>query len=266
MTAVLGEGRAQGVGGRLAGKVCIVTGAASGLGAGGARRFAAEGATIVAADLDEDGAAAVAQQIEAVGGVARADAVDVTDAAALAALVERTLSAHGRIDVLWNNAGIGIRPTPAEDVDDATYHRIAAVNMFGVFAGCRAVIPSMKRQGRGVILNTASTAAVRPRPLLNVYNASKGFVLTLTKTLAIELAPHGIRVNAINPVMAETPMLDVFTGDRTVEDTRRAVVETIPLGRMSTPDDVAAAAVYLASDEAAMVTGSALDVDGGRDI
>jgi len=251
---------------RLGGKVAIVTGAASGFGAGIARLFAEHGAAVVLADVNGDGAKAVAAEIVRDGGEARPEVVDVTSREDLDAVVRRTTDEHGRLDVMVNNAGIPMRPTPLEDVDDATYERLASINMYGVFAGCRAAIPAMKQQGAGVILNMASTAAIRPRPGLSVYNATKAFVLNLTKTLALELAPHGIRVNALNPVMGDTPMLSTFSGDRDPEEARKAFEATVPLGRLSTPTDVAWAALFLASDEAAMVTGHALDVDGGRDI
>ena len=255
------------VGGRLEGKVAIITGAASGFGEGTARRFAAEGARVVLADRNGEGAELVAKELCEAGHEALAQTVDVAEDADVRALVAGTVQRHGRIDVMFNNAGVAIEPTPLEDVTDDAFSVIAAVNMYGVFAGCRAVIPVMKAQGSGVILNMASTAAVRPRPLLSVYNASKGFVLTLTKTLALELAPHGVRVNAINPVMGQTGMLKVFTGSDGLDNERRAaVVDTIPLGRMSTPEDIAWAATYLASDEAALVTGIGLEVDGGRDV
>ena len=253
--------------GRLRDKVAVVTGAASGFGEGTARRFAAEGAAVVVADCNGEGAELVAKELRAAGHRAVAETVDVAVDDEVRALLDRAVERHGRIDVLFNNAGVGMEPTPLEDVTDEVFRRIAEVNMFGVLAGCRAVIPIMKAQGSGVILNMASTAAVRPRPLLNVYNASKAFVLTLTKTLALELAPYGVRVNAINPVMGETAMLKVFTGVEELDNERRAaVVGTIPLGRLSTPDDIAWAATYLASDEASLVTGIGLEVDGGRDV
>ena len=251
---------------RLQDKVAIVTGAASGFGEGITRLFAGEGAKVVAADIDGDGAQRLAKELTDGGRDVRAEAVDVTSGSDLQGAVDRTVEALGRVDILVNNAGIGQSATPFEDVDDALFERLTAVNMYGVFAGCRAVVPVMKRQGKGAIINTASTAAVRPRPLLNVYNASKGFVLTLTKSLAIELAPANIRVNALNPVISETGMYETFVGSRDPEEARAAFLSTIPLGRMSTPEDVGWAAVYLASDEASMITGMAIDVDGGRDI
>jgi 3-oxoacyl-[acyl-carrier protein] reductase len=253
--------------GRLAGKTAIVTGAAAGFGEGIARRFCGEGARVLLADVNGETAEIVAKELREAGHDAVAAAVDVTVDADLRAAVQRAVDLWGRVDVMVNNAGIAQEPTPIEDATDELFQRLVAVNMYGVFAGCRAVVPVMKAQGGGVIITTASTAAVRPRPLLNLYNASKAFALNLTKTLALELAPHRIRVNAINPVMGETAMLKVFTGEAHMGDERRAqVVSTIPLGRMSTPDDIAWAAVYLASDEASLVTGHGLEVDGGRDV
>ncbi|MBY5160965.1 glucose 1-dehydrogenase [Salsipaludibacter albus] len=252
--------------GRLEGKVAIITGSGAGFGAGAARLFAEQGATVVVADIDGDSAKAVADEITGVGGRARPEIVDVTRTADLEAMVARTVDEYGQLDIMFNNAGIPMSPTPIEETTDELYERIARINMYGVFAGCRAVVPAMKRQGGGVILNTASTAAVRPRPGLGIYNASKSFALNLTKTLALELAPHNIRVNAINPVMGDTGMLGAFSGDRDPVEARKAFEATIPLGRLSTPQDIAWAAVYLASDEAAMVTGIGLDVDGGRDV
>ncbi len=252
--------------GRLEDKIAIITGAGAGFGAGSARLFASQGATVVVVDINGDGAKSVVDEISGDGGVARAEVADVTRREDIEGVVARTVDEFGRVDVMFNNAGIPMRPTAIEDVDDDLYDRLASINMYGVFAGCRAVVPVMKAQGGGAIVNTASTAAIRPRPGLSAYNASKAFALNLTKTLALELAPDNIRVNAINPVMGDTGMLGAFTGDRDPVEARAAFEATIPLGRLSTPTDIAWAAVYLASDEAAMVTGIGLDVDGGRDV
>lgn len=253
--------------GRLAGKVSIVTGAASGFGEGIARRYCAEGASVLLADLNGEAAEMIAKELREAGHDAVAAAVDVSVDADVRGAVAAAVERWGRVDIMVNNAGIAQEPTQIEDATDALFEKLVAVNMYGVFAGCRAVVPVMKSQGGGAIINTASTAAVRPRPLLNLYNGSKAFVLNLTKTLALELAPHNVRVNAINPVMGDTGMLKVFTGEEEMDNARRAqVVSTIPLGRLSTADDIAWAAVYLASDEASLVTGHGLEVDGGRDV
>ena len=243
---------------RLDGKSAIVTGAGSGFGAGIAERFAAEGARVLVADVNLAGANEVAERI---GGLAcRAD---VADAGSVAAMVRAALDAFGRIDVLVNNAGVTHLPAFLEDVSEADFDRVLAVNVKAVYLTARAIVPLMKAQGRGAIVNIASTAGVSPRPRLNWYNASKGWLITATKAMAVELAPFGIRVNALNPVAGETPLLKSFMGEDTPE-MRAKFLATIPLGRFSTPADIAGAALFLASDEAAMVTGVAMEVDGGR--
>ncbi|MEM1064498.1 MAG: SDR family oxidoreductase [Pseudomonadota bacterium] len=243
---------------RLADKTAIVTGAASGFGAGIARRFAAEGALVVVADIDEPAAKAVADEI---GGVAQG--VDVASNASVAALAETALDRLGRVDILVNNAGITHLPAPMEEIGEEEFDRVLAVNAKSVFLTARHLVPAMKAAGHGAILNVASTAGISPRPRLNWYNASKGWMITATKAMAVELAPHGVRVNAINPVAGETPLLKSFMGEDTPE-VRAKFISTIPLGRFSTPDDIAGAALYLCSDEASMVTGVAMEVDGGR--
>jgi 3-oxoacyl-[acyl-carrier protein] reductase len=243
---------------RLAEKTAIVTGAASGFGAGIARRFATEGATVMVADLNEGGAAALASEI---GGLAQA--VDVSQAASVAAMVAAARDAWGRIDVLVNNAGITHLPKPMEEVTEEEFDRVFAVNAKSVYLTAREVVPMMKAAGRGAILNIASTAGLSPRPRLNWYNASKGWMITATKAMAVELAPFGIRVNALAPVAGETPLLKSFMGEDTPE-MRAKFLSTIPIGRFSTPEDMGNAALYLCSDEASMVTGVAMEVDGGR--
>jgi 3-oxoacyl-[acyl-carrier protein] reductase len=246
--------------GRLAGKVAIVTGAASGFGEGIARRFAQEGARVVVADIDVTGAERVAGEI---GGAALAVRTDVSQRAEIAETVSRTMEAFGRVDVMVNNAGFTHRNGGMLDVDEDTFDLITAVNMKAVYHAARAVVPIMEKQGGGVILTTASTAGLRPRPGLTWYNASKGWAVTATKSMAVELAPGNIRVNCLCPVAGETGMLEKFMGADTPElrDKFRA---SIPLGRLSTPLDIANAALWLASDEAAFITGIALEVDGGR--
>ena len=243
---------------RLDGKTAIVTGGASGFGRGIALAFAREGATVCVADRDGDGARRVA---EAVGGVAVE--MDVARDGDWAAATARLLRDWGRIDVLVNNAGVTHRPMPMEDVDEETFDRVLAVNAKSVYLSARHVVPAMKAAGRGAILNVASTAGVSPRPRLNWYNASKGWMITATKAMAVELAPAAVRVNALNPVAGETPLLASFMGEDTPE-MRAKFLATIPLGRFSTPEDMGEAAAFLCSDAASMITGVALEVDGGR--
>ncbi len=242
---------------RLEGKTALVTGAGSGFGAGIARKFAAEGARVFAADINEEAAAKVADEL---GGVAVA--VDVADGASVAAMAERVLGAGG-LDILVNNAGITHLPAPLEDVSEADFDRVLAVNVKSVYLTARAFVPAMKAAGAGAILNVASTAGLSPRPKLNWYNASKGWMITATKTMAVELAPAGLRVNAIAPVAGETPLLKSFMGEDTPE-IRAKFLATIPLGRFSTPEDMGNAAAFLCSDEASMITGVVMEVDGGR--
>ena len=243
---------------RLKGKTAIVTGAGSGFGAGIAARFAAEGAQVLVVDLNEGAAQGVAADIGATAQVA-----DVSRAGDVAAMAEAALATWGRIDILVNNAGITHMPKPLEEVSEEEFDRVLSVNAKSVYLTARAIVPHMKSAGAGAILNVASTAGVSPRPNLNWYNASKGWMITATRTMAVELAPFGIRVNAVNPVAGETPLLKSFMGEDTPE-IRARFLSTIPLGRFSTPEDIANAALYLCSDEASMVTGVAMEVDGGR--
>lgn len=239
---------------RLEGKVAIVTGAGSGFGAGIARKFAGEGARVLVADINLEAAEAIAAET---GG--RAVRVDVASGDSVAAMAEMA----GSIDILVNNAGITHLPSLLEEVSEADFDRVFAVNCKSVYLTARALVPAMKARGRGAILNVASTAGLSPRPRLNWYNASKGWMITATKTMAVELAPFGVRVNAICPVAGETPLLKSFMGEDTPE-MREKFLSTIPMGRFSTPDDMGNAACFLCSDEASMVTGVALEVDGGR--
>ena len=243
---------------RLEGKRAVVTGAGSGFGAEIARRFVAEGARVVVADINAEAAAAVAAEC---GGVAQA--VDVARGDQVAALAQAAHDALGGVDILVNNAGITHLPAPLEEVSEADFDRVLAVNCKSVYLTARAFVPAMKAAGAGAILNIASTAGVSPRPRLNWYNASKGWMITATRAMAVELAPVGVRVNAVNPVAGETPLLSSFMGEDTPE-MRAKFLATIPLGRFSTPADIAAASVFLCSDEASMITGVAMEVDGGR--
>ncbi len=250
---------------RLDGKVALITGGGSGIGRAAAGLFAREGARVAVVDLDETRAKDTVREIEQAGGQARALRGDVSRAADNEAAVGETMAWWGRLDVFFANAGVPQWPTPVDQVDEATFDRIMAVNVKGVFLGVKAVAPVMKRQRSGVILVTASTSAIRPRPGVQCYSASKGAVVTLVKSLALELAPSGVRVVAIAPVATETPMLPTFMGKTAVDDEGRArYIATIPLGRLNRPEDIAQAACFLASDQAAMITGTCVEVDGGR--
>ena len=251
---------------RMKNKVAIVTGGGSGFGAGIARKFVAEGAQVIVADLNLQAALDVAANC---GTAARALRVDVADATDVRLMMEAAELHFGRLDVLVNNAGVTHLPQPLEDVSEADFDRIVAVNMKAIYYAMREVVPRMKGNVpgangiRGVVLNMASTAGVSPRPRLGWYNASKGWVITATRANAVELAPHGIRVVALNPVAGETPLLKSFMGEDTSE-MRAKFLSTIPIGRFSTPEDLGNAACFLCSDEASMITGVCMEVDGGR--
>ncbi len=246
---------------RLEGKVAVVTGAASGFGAAIAARFYAEGARVVLADVNGDGAK---EQAKRLGERALAVAADVTRRADAAAMVRTATEQCGGLDILVNNAGTTHVNQPMLEVDEETFDRVYAVNVKSIYLSALEAVPVMRAGGGGAIINTASTAGLRPRPGLTWYNGSKGAVITLTKSMAAELAPDGIRVNALCPVMAETPMMEKFMGAPDTPENRERFVATIPMGRMGRVEDTAAAAAYLASDDAAFVTGVALEVDGGR--
>ncbi len=248
---------------RLKDRIAVVTGAASGFGEGIARRFAAEGAHVVVADIDEAGGARVAEDIKQDDLSALYCRADVSERADMEALVAAAEDAFGGLDIMVNNAGVAQRRGPMLEVDEETFDRIYAVNVKSIYFSALYAVPALKRRGGGVILNTASTAAISPRPGLTWYNGSKGAVVTLTKSMAVELAPDNIRVVAVNPVIGDTGLTAEFMGGDTPE-LRQQFLATIPWGRMSTPEDVANAALYLCSDEADMVTGVCLEVDGGR--
>jgi 3-oxoacyl-[acyl-carrier protein] reductase len=246
---------------RLHGKVAIVTGGASGFGAGIAARFVEEGARVVVADINDSAAHRTRQQL----GAALALSVDVTSCVAVKAMVEASVREFGRVDILVNNAGITHLPAPAAEVSEADFERVFAVNVKSIYNAVRAIVPVYATQGGGVIINVGSVGATRPRPGLVWYGASKGAVATATKGLAAELAPLKIRVNNIAPSVGDTPLLADFVGHAPDRNLPR-LLDTIPLGRLATPADVASAALYLASDEASFVTGIDLGVDGGRNI
>jgi 3-oxoacyl-[acyl-carrier protein] reductase len=249
----------------LQGKVALVTGGGSGIGRASAARFASDGARVAVVDVREDAAKRTVEQIERAGAEALAIRADVSRAADNQRAVELTLGRWSRLDILYANAGVPQFPTPVEEVDEGTFDRIMAVNVKGVFLGVQAVAPVMKRQRSGVILITGSTSGIRPRPGVQCYSASKGAAHVLARSLALELAPFGIRVVAIAPVATETPMLATFMGKAAVDEEGLSRYRaTVPLGRLNTPDDIARVASFLASDEAAMITGSTVPVDGGR--
>lgn len=252
--------------GRLAGKVAIVTGGGSGFGAGIVAKFVAEGAQVLVADINLLAALDVAA---AAGPSARGLRVDVGSSADVRLMMEAAELHFGRIDILINNAGVTHLPQPLEEVSEEDFDRIVAVNMKAIYLAMREVVPRLKANApgkggiRGVVLNMASTAGVSPRPRLGWYNASKGWVITATRANAVELAPFGVRVVALNPVAGETPLLKSFMGQDTPE-MRAKFLATIPIGRFSTPEDLANAACFLCSDEASMITGVCMEVDGGR--
>ena len=243
---------------RLKDKTAIVTGGASGFGAGIARKFAAEGATVMVVDLNTDAAKTIAQEI---GG--HAHTADVSNGDQVADMIETAITTMGHVDIMVNNAGMTHLPGPMEDITEEDFDRVFAVNCKSVYLSARSLVPHFKHRGSGTILNIASTAGVSPRPRLNWYNASKGWMITATRTMAVELAPDGIRVNALNPVAGETPLLKSFMGEDTPE-IRAKFLATIPLGRFSQPEDLGNAAAFLCSDEASMITGVCLEGVGGR--
>lgn len=249
---------------RLQDKVAIVTGAASGFGAEIARQYAQEGARVAVADINEAGAKDVAGGI---GAAAIPVKCDVTRRADIDALVAATLKAFGgRLDVVVNNAGWSHRNGPLLDVDEAQFDKVYAVNVKSIFHMTHAVVPILRKQQSGVIVNIGSTAGLRPRPGLTWYNSTKGAVNLMSKSLAVELAPDHIRVNVICPVMGVTGLLEQFMGMPDTPENRKKFLATIPLGRLSTPLDIAKAAVFLASDDAEFITGVELPVDGGRTV
>ena len=245
---------------RLANKVAVVTGGGSGFGAAICRRFVEEGARVVVVDCREDGGAPLARELGEAAVFCRADVARDADARSM---IEAAIARFGRLDVLVNNAGAPQAPQSFVETTEDEWDRLFAVNAKAIFLAARQAVPIMQRQGGGVILNTVSVAAIRPRPNLLAYNSSKGAALLATTSMAIELAPDRIRVNAVCPGPGDTPMLATFVGGDT-DAHRAAFLTTIPLGRLCAPADVANAMVYLASDEAAFVTGAVLEVDGGR--
>ncbi|NIZ11126.1 glucose 1-dehydrogenase [Pseudooceanicola sp. HF7] len=248
---------------RLKDKVAVVTGAAQGFGLGIAQRFVEEGAKVLVVDLQGEKAEAAAEGLSGPGS-ALGHGADVADRGAVEAMLERAESALGPVDILVNNAGVTHLPMPMEEVTESDFDRIFAVNIKAIYLASQLLVPRLKTRGQGgAIVNVSSTAGISPRPNLTWYNASKGWVNTATESMAVELAPAGIRVNAICPVAGETPLLQSFMGQDTPE-IRAKFLSTIPMGRFTTPKDIGDAAVFLASEEAGMVTGQCMKVDGGR--
>ena len=251
---------------RLKDKVALVTGAGSGFGEGIAKLFAREGAAVVVADINDNAGRTVADQIGAEGCRAAFVHADVTKRDEVKAMIDAAVEQFGKLDILVNNAGYSHVNQPLLEVDEADFDRTYAVNVKAIYLAALEVVPLFRRQGHGCIINTSSTAAVRPRPGLTWYNGSKGAANLITKSMALELAPDKIRVNAICPVIGETALLETFMGMPDTPENRQKFIDTIPLGRMSRPEDVAHAALYLADDDSAFVTGHCLPVDGGRTV
>lgn len=248
---------------RLKGKTALVTGAASGFGRGIAERFVAEGARVAIVDLNEAGARSLADSL---GDAAIAIGCDVAQADQVGAAVQATHEAFGALDIVVNNAGWTNRNQPLMDTDEATFRKIYDINVLSIFHMTKACVPLWRGAGGGVMLNVGSVAGIRPRPGLTWYNSSKGAVNTMTRSLAVELAPDRIRVCGIAPVMGATGLLEQFMGVPDTPENRARFIATIPLGRLAEPQDIAHAALYLASDEAEFLTGVILEVDGGRTI
>jgi 3-oxoacyl-[acyl-carrier protein] reductase len=248
---------------RMTAKIAIVTGAGSGFGVGIAKRLAAEGAAVVVGDINLPAAEKTAAEIQAAGGRALAAGGDVSTRAGNEALVRAAVETFGGLDCFIANAGITHRNKPLLEVTEEEIDRIHAVNVKGVVLGAQAAVPALRQRGGGTFIVTASTAALRPRPGLVVYNGSKGATVTMVKSMALEFAPDKIRVHALCPVLGQTGLTADFIGGDTPEN-KAKFIATVPLGRMSTPEDLAAAALFLASDEAEFLTGIALEVDGGR--
>jgi 3-oxoacyl-[acyl-carrier protein] reductase len=246
---------------RLSGKTAIVTGGASGFGEGIAEVFCEQGANVVIADLNEEGAKAVASRF---GEKALGIKCDVTNLSDLQQMMAQSISEFGKVDIIVNNAGWTHKNQPMLEVSEDEFDRVFEINVKSIYQMSKASIPHLRENGGGVIINIGSTAGKRPRPGLSWYNATKGAVNLLSKSMAVELAPDNIRVNCLAPVIGATALLESFMGEKDTPEARAKFVGGIPLGRFSTPRDIANAALYFASDEASFITGVVMEVDGGR--
>jgi len=251
---------------RLNGRVALITGAASGFGEGIARRFAEEGASVVVADINDQLGQEVVDNISNSGGTASYCHADVAAGGDVKGMITHAGEAFAGLDILVNNAGWAYSNRPSTELPEDDFDRLMATNVKSIYLVTREVVPLFRERDGGVMINMASTAAVRPRPNLTWYNATKGALVTITKSLALELAPDKIRVCAINPVIGETGLTSTFMGMPDTPENRTPFLATIPLGRFSTPLDIANAALFLASEEANFLTGVCLDVDGGRSV
>ncbi len=250
---------------RVKNKSIIVTGSGGGIGEGIARRLAEQGASVLVNDIDSAMGEKVAASIRQAGGKASFFAADVTQSASVAALVKAAVQQFGKLDVMVNNAGWTHSNRPALEVPEDEFDKCYAVNMKSIYLATIHAVPVFRANGGGVFINIASTAGVRPRPGLTWYNGSKGAVITTSKSLAAELGPDNIRVNCINPVFnPDTGLSAAFAGGPVDEERKAKFRASIPLGRFSTALDVANAALYLASDEAAFISGVCIEVDGAR--
>jgi len=249
---------------RLKDKVAIVTGAGSGFGEGIAKSYAREGARVLVADINEAGGKRVVDDIVAAGGQARFIKTDVSRSADTAAMLAAALETFGGVHIVVNNAGTTHRNRPMLEIEEDEFERVYAINVKSIFLSAKTFVPYFRKVGGGAFINIASTAGIRPRPGLTWYNGSKGAVITTSKSMAAELGPDNIRVNCVNPVISATGLLTEFMGVPDTPENRKKFTATIPLGRFSTPDDIANACLYLGSDEASFITGACLEVDGGR--
>jgi 3-oxoacyl-[acyl-carrier protein] reductase len=248
---------------RLTNKVAIITGAASGICRASASLFAVEGAKVVVADIDDAGGEQTVSSIRAGGGEAVFIHADVSRASEVEYLVAVGLDRFSKIDIMFNNAGVFMKQTAVEDVEESLWDRILSINVKGVFFGVKYVVPVMKKAGGGVIINTASMVGVMPSPYLSTYASSKGAIIAFTKSVALELAPYHIRANCVCPTLTDTPMIrPMIAAD--AQERRQPPGAPSPLAKLARPEDIAYAALYLASDESSMLSGTCIEVNGGQ--